>query len=308
MITVEDVSYEYPGTLALDRVGFDLEAGSITALVGPNGAGKTTLLRCIAALDEPLAGRIHVDGIDVVEHPRACHRRIGYLSDFFGLYRRLTVRQGLAYVAAAQGVAEAAIPAAVERAAGELGVADKLETLAGTLSRGQRQRVAIAQALVHAPPVLLLDEPASGLDPEARHELAALFTALGSQGMTILVSSHILAELSEYCTGMLILREGRVHEHGALGGRAAPREHLRIGVAEAPAGWPQPLAAQPGVTVLTHDELGAEIELAGDRAARAELLRALVGAGIPVTELIPLRDDLQRQYLQSLRTGEAAVK
>jgi len=308
MITLEDVSYEYPGTLALDRVGFDLEAGSITALVGPNGAGKTTLLRCIAALDEPLAGRIHVDGIDVVEHPRACHRRIGYLSDFFGLYRRLTVRQGLAYVAAAQGVAEAAIPAAVERAAGELGVADKLETLAGTLSRGQRQRVAIAQALVHAPPVLLLDEPASGLDPEARHELAALFTTLGTQGMTILVSSHILAELSEYCTGMLILREGRVHEHGALGGRAAPREHLRIGVAEAPAGWPQPLAAQPGVTVLTHDELGAEIELAGDRAARAELLRALVGAGIPVTELIPLRDDLQRQYLQSLRTGEAAVK
>lgn len=305
MIRVDDVCFEYPGVRALEHVSFELPAGTITALVGPNGAGKTTLLRCIAALDQPLSGRIHVDGIDVVEQPRLCHRRIGYLSDFFGLYARLSVRDGLAYVAAAQGMAAAAIPAAIERVAGPLGIADKLALPAGKLSRGQRQRVAIAQAIVHEPPVLLLDEPASGLDPEARHELATLFAALGARGMTLLVSSHILAELSEYCTDMLILREGRVHEQRRLGASEQELTRLRIALAAPAANWPERLTRQAGVTVEAADATSARIRYAAEPGSRAALLRALLADGLPVSEFALLGSDLQQHYLDSVRAAPA---
>src|SRR6185369_9813264 len=165
---VDGLCFDYPGVRALDGVGFELERGTVTALVGPNGAGKTTLLRCLAALETPLAGRIEVAGVDVLESPREAHRRLGYLSDFFGVYDALTVEQCLVHAAAAQGVEQAAVAAAVRRTAERLGLDDRLRTVAGTLSRGLRQRLAIGQALVHAPALLLLDEPAAGLDPEAR--------------------------------------------------------------------------------------------------------------------------------------------
>ncbi|MDD1606888.1 MAG: ABC transporter ATP-binding protein, partial [Methylococcaceae bacterium] len=216
MINVEQLIFEYPNLRALDEVSFHIPQGSITALVGPNGAGKTTLLRCMAALDQPMSGNIRIDGIDVLEHPRECHRIIGYLSDFFGLYDRLTVRQCLHYVARAQGIADEDCEAAIAKVSKGLYITDRLDVLAGTLSRGLRQRVAIAQAIIHSPRVVLLDEPASGLDPEARHELAELFLELQKQGMTLLVSSHILAELEAYSTDMLVLRQGRIIEQVAI--------------------------------------------------------------------------------------------
>ena len=175
MINVEQLIFEYPNLRALDEVSFHIPQGSITALVGPNGAGKSTLLRCMAGLDQPMSGNIRINDIDVLEHPRECHRIIGYLSDFFGLYDRLTVRQCLHYVARAQGIAEADCAAAIDKISSGLYINDRLDVLAGTLSRGLRQRVAIGQAIIHSPRVVLLDEPASGLDPEARHELAELF-------------------------------------------------------------------------------------------------------------------------------------
>src|SRR5262249_20505538 len=201
-IEVEGLRFDYPGVRALDDVSFTVARGSVTALVGPNGAGKTTLLRCIVALDRPMLGAIHVAGIDVLEEPRACHRRVGFLSDAYGLYDTLTLRQCLTHPARAHGMGTTAGPKTRPQTAARLDITDKLEARAGELSRGQRQRVAIGQALIHAPQVLILDEPASGLDPEARYALARLFTRLQSEGMTLIVSSHILAELDEYSTHM----------------------------------------------------------------------------------------------------------
>ena len=190
------------------------------AIAGCSGVGKTTLLRCIAALETPLSGTVRVAGLDVYDDPREVHRRMGYLSDNFGLYSDLTVAQGLEYAARSQGLSAQAVAPAVHATAHRLGLDDKLHKLASTLSRGQRQRLAIGQAIIHAPQVLLLDEPASGLDPEARSALAIVFKALQAQGMTLLVSSHILAELDEYSTHMLALNQGRVLEHRPLGGGA----------------------------------------------------------------------------------------
>ena len=136
MLTVESLCFDYPGTRALDDVGFTIASHSITALVGPNGAGKTTLLRCIAGLAEPIAGRVLLDGADVHEDPRAAHRAMGYLSDFFGLYDDLTVAQCLRNRADAQGVAVAQRDALVERAARRSGIAERMDQKAGALSRG----------------------------------------------------------------------------------------------------------------------------------------------------------------------------
>ena len=151
MIAVEDVVFEYPGHRALDGVSFQVPEASITALVGPNGAGKTTLLRCLAALEEPLVGSIHIAGIDVRAEPRECHRQVGYLSDFFGLYDELPVHRCLEHMARLYGTEASEVAAAVERSAALLQLEPHLDKRARELSRGLRQRLAIAQAIIHRP-------------------------------------------------------------------------------------------------------------------------------------------------------------
>ena len=181
MISVDNLVYEYPTKRALHGVSFHLEAATVTALVGPNGAGKTTLLRCLAALEHPFAGRVAIAGMTTVEMPRDVHRRLGYLSDFFGLYDDLSVQRCLTFAAMSHGIIDN-LPTVVNRAAERLGLLDRLAENASSLSRGLRQRLAIAQAIIHEPSVLLLDEPASGLDPEARISLSRLLAELRTQG------------------------------------------------------------------------------------------------------------------------------
>ncbi|MGE0861278.1 MAG: ABC transporter ATP-binding protein [Gammaproteobacteria bacterium] len=301
MIEVAGLNYEYPGRRALSGVGFSIAAGSITALVGPNGAGKTTLLRCLAGMDRPLTGRIAVNGVDVVEHPRQSHAHIGYLSDAFGLYPRLSVRQSLTYVARANGVAPADTPARVTTTAAELGLAERLDQPTGELSRGLKQRVAIAQAIIHGPTVVLLDEPASGLDPEARIALGELFVALRERGLTLVVSSHILAELESYSTHMLILRDGRVVEHRTLGVSAGRTQSLEIETNGDPAALLTWLRARPELQDVR--AAGARVQCTAPAAAdaRAALLATLIEAGFAVCHFAPLPKDLQRSYLASLQ-------
>ncbi len=302
-IAVSNLLFEYPGVRALDDVSFEVAAGSVTALVGPNGAGKTTLLRCLAGLEQPLLGSIEVAGIDVLEEPRAVHRKIGYLSDFYGLYDALTVRQCFAYAAASHGVKDENVDAAVGRTAGRLGLADLVARRAMELSRGQRQRVAIGQALIHDPQVLMLDEPASGLDPEARHELAQLFTRLSRDGMTLLVSSHILAELDEYSTHMLVMKEGRLIEAKSLGVGTMDVRHVRVAFAAPVADLGELLAALPGVKVLETGDAEAIVEFSGGLETQSQVLRSLVGAGLPVASFSAERENLHQSYLRTVANG-----
>ena len=300
-VAVEGLSFEYPGVRALDEVSFRIERGSVTALVGPNGAGKTTLLRCLAGLDQPLLGSVVVAGVNVLDEPRLAHRKMGLLADFFGLYDALTVRQCLTHAAAANGVPAGELEATVARAAGRLEIADKLEARAGELSRGQRQRVAIGQALAHGPEVLLLDEPASGLDPEARVSLAGLFKRLQSEGVTLVVSSHILAELDAYATHMLVLRGGRMIENRAVRDAAPRGRRLRIELAEAHPAMRATIAAFSGAVIFDAGERAATIELPGAAPEQAALLAHLVGAGLRVCAFAELHEDLQSSYLRTVR-------
>lgn len=305
MIEVKNLIFEYPTKRALHDVSCVIKTGSITALVGPNGAGKTTLIRCIVGLHGPFSGQVLFDGVDVHEHPRDCHRRMAYLSDFFGVYDQLTVRQCLTYTARAYGVSGDQVRTVVEAAAERLKLTDRLREKAGALSRGLRQRLAIAQAIVHEPEFLVLDEPASGLDPEARQSLSMLLIGLRDAGMTLLVSSHILAELEGYCTDMLIMREGRIIDSRQLTGDLTDARRLRIDLATPSEKLSALLEETPGVAQVSVNDDVATLLFSGDIAAQHGLLRRLVDAGVPVAGLREDRIALQDAYIAQIHEYDA---
>ncbi len=301
LITVENLIFEYTGFRALNNVSFSIAAGSITALVGPNGAGKTTLMRCLSGLEQPLNGSITVDGIDVLEQPRLCHRKVGYLSDFFGLYDKLTVEQCLHFVARAQGIPAEDCPTAIKLVSQRLQISDRLQATPAQLSRGLRQRVAIAQAIIHQPKLVLLDEPASGLDPEARHALAELFLELQRQGMTLLVSSHILAELEAYSSHMLILREGQVIEQVAIAQPNTQSKMFKLCLTHAIPDLMQRLTQISALSQITIHNTQAQFQLNGDSSAQHQVLKTLITQDLPICEFSPVTTNLQDAYLSTVK-------
>jgi ABC-2 type transport system ATP-binding protein len=306
LITVDNLSFEYPGVRALDEVSFTVEKGSVVALVGPNGAGKTTLLRCLAALDQPLSGSIHLDGANTIEQPRATHRKTGYLPDFFGLYEDLTVEQCLTYHACAHGIASENIMHAVQQAAERLDILDRIQVRAKELSRGLRQRLAIAQAIVHEPPLLLLDEPASGLDPEARHSLAALFLSLRDLGMTLIVSSHILTELEAYSTHMLIMRQGKIVSQDVVGGQVIERCQMRLKLAADFPDLVSALETADGIADVQADIRQAFFSFSCDRELQHRLLKRLFECGVPVASFAEEKRDMHEAYLDKMQEARDA--
>lgn len=297
MIEVSGVVYDYPAARALHGVSFEVQAGAVLALVGPNGAGKSTLMRCIAALDVPTEGVIKVAGLDVEADPRGVHAAIGYLPDFFGLYEELSVRKALTYAARSRGVPVSETVAAVEMAAARVQLTDRLEARAGELSRGLKQRLAIAQTIVHRPRVLLLDEPAAGLDPEARRSLSDLILSLAGDGMTIVVSSHILAELEDYSTQMLMIRDGAVAGGGVVAAGGGHRDGQRVEVifAEPPLDLAERLE-KLGVTVEKTSGDTATLLLPEDEDDSA-LLGKLIKGGLKVRSFQAARKTLEDAYL-----------
>jgi ABC-2 type transport system ATP-binding protein len=293
MIEIQGLVFDYPGHRALNGINLSIAGGAITALVGPNGAGKTTLLRLMAALETPYDGRVTIDGLDTRTAPRAIHERLGYLPDFFGLYDALTVRRCLFYAARAHGIGPREASGAAEAAAAGVGLSDRIEQAAGALSRGLRQRLAIAQAIVHRPKVLLLDEPAAGLDPQARRDLSRLLLELRDGGMTLVVSSHILAELEDYSDRMVIVDQGRIAGGESIALKAAGRVRLKLAAAKD--GLSDFLKAH-GAQVVEGGADHAVVTVTGEAEGRAALLAALIAAGYPVHEFMPDMQGLEDVY------------
>jgi ABC-2 type transport system ATP-binding protein len=306
MIEVRDLTYEYPSKRALEHVSLSVAAGTITALVGPNGAGKTTLLRCLAALEEPYSGSVTIDGLDTREMPRQIHERLGYLPDFFGLYDDLTVRRCLTYAARSHGIAARHAGAAVQKAAGRVSLLDRMDARAGELSRGLRQRLAIGQSIVHEPRVLLLDEPAAGLDPQARRDLSTLLLSLRDSGMTLVVSSHILAELEDYCSEMIIIDHGRVAGGEAIKLNDHERPRFLIELAS-----PRPdlktFLTGAGIEVIEASAVSALVTVGPNAADRAKLLRDLVTAGFEVSSFAASNRSIEDAYFAQV-THSGATK
>jgi ABC-2 type transport system ATP-binding protein len=300
-IETRSLTRRFGRVTAVDNLDLRVPAGALFGLIGPNGAGKTTTLRMLAGLLEPTSGQIVLNG-DVANHDwREMRRQIGYMPDFFGVYEDLLVWEYLDFFARCYD-----LPAVRRRqVTGELlelvDLAARRDAYVQTLSRGMRQRLCLAHALVHDPQILLLDEPASGLDPRARVEMRELLRELRAMGKTIVVSSHILAELAELCDSVGIIERGRLVVSGPLD---EIRRHARRGrtlrlkvlsdLEEAEAA----LRELAGVDQVFQANGYLEIDFPGDEAAAAALLGDLVARGIRVVSFGEVDGDLEDIFLQ----------
>lgn len=216
IVETRNLTKRYGNFTALSDLNLAIERGSIHGFIGPNGAGKTTTMRILATLLEPTGGQAWVSGFAVTEHPYDVRRRIGYMPDFFGVYDNMKVWEYLDFFAAAYHVPQPKRPGLIDDLLALVDLTVKKDSFVEELSRGMKQRLCLARTLVHEPDLLILDEPASGLDPRARIELRELLKELRSLGKTILISSHILSELAEMCTHVAIIERGHLLVSGRV--------------------------------------------------------------------------------------------
>jgi ABC-2 type transport system ATP-binding protein len=311
----------YGDQLAVAGVDLVVGPGEIYGLVGPNGAGKTTTMKILATLLAPTAGEAYVTGIPVDADPLEVRRRIGYMPDFYGVYDDLRVWEYLDFFGRCYGVPANRRPPMIGELLEIVGLADRRNAYVETLSRGMRQRLCLAHTLVHDPALLILDEPASGLDPRARVEMREILRELRAMGKTILVSSHILPELGEMCTGVAIidrgqlLRAGPIHEiERSLRATALLRVDVLGDDAELAAAreW---LGTDHRVGDVLEVERGAdgharlEVPFDGPPDAQAALLRSMIEAGHRVIGFTQATSDLEEIFLKvtGQTDGEAAA-
>jgi len=313
MIHLDRISKEYdlppgqPGTLvAADQLSLSIAAGEVFGLVGPNGAGKTTTLKIICGLLLPTSGSVTVDQVDVLAQPDLAQRHLGYLSDFFSVYDDLKVWEYVDYFARAYKMPLEQIPVRVREVIQQLGLEAKYDSFVGGLSRGMKQRLGIARAVVHDPPVLILDEPASGLDPKARHELKELIRRFNRAGKTILITSHVLSDLEEICTSLAIMEKGKLLRSGKIAEvmRDAGRtRRVRIRLAAAGFALHDWLGARAGVSEVRASGDSAEFVFPGSDLELAALVRDVIGAGAPVCNVEEHTESLE-QLFSRLSSGE----
>lgn len=216
IVDVKNLRKEYGPLVAVKDVSFSIRRGQVVGLIGPNGAGKTTLLKMLATLLEPTDGHIQILGVDAGKEYLAIRERLGYLPDFFGLYEDLTITECLTFFARTYNVPSERIRDKVDTVLQYIDLADKRHDFIQHLSRGMIQRLGIGVLLVHEPDLFLLDEPASGLDPKARIDLRKVLTRLSQEGKTVLISSHILTELSDFCTHVIMMDHGTFLANGPI--------------------------------------------------------------------------------------------
>lgn len=292
-VVAEGVRRSFGGVHAVVDATFRAEPGRITGLVGPNGAGKTTLLLMLASLLAPDGGRISIDGADPVRDPAAVRKVLGWMPDALGAWPSLTARESIVTTARLHDMSTADAAARADELLTLVGLAELAGAPARVLSRGQKQKLGLARALVHRPQVLLLDEPASGLDPEARMQLRVLLRGLAAAGTTILISSHVLSELEEVVDDTVFLVAGSVVTPAAA--PAARTYRVRLAGSSAPAA---PVAA---ALELAPERVGADrgdalVSLA-DEASAVDALRRMVAAGLAVLEFAPAQSALEESFL-----------
>lgn len=301
MISVENITKKFGDRVALDRVSFAVEKGELMGFLGPNGAGKTTTLRIITGFIPPTAGRVLIGGLDVLDHPEEVKQKIGYMPEQPPLYPDMTVREYLEFTGSIRGLRGRALHESMERVAGRCGISHVLDRLAGNLSRGYRQRVGLAQALIHDPEVLILDEPTGGLDPQQIVEIRRLIQGM-AESRAVILSSHILPEVAAICDKVGILHQGRLLRMDRLETLSRGLEggqRIWIEVARPERFDPEAVMGLEGVReVFPTDGKGYEVMGSEGHDIRERLSALLVerGAGLIEMRLEPPR--LEEIYLR----------
>jgi ABC-2 type transport system ATP-binding protein len=293
---------EYDDLVAVEDLSLSIPQGEIFGLIGPNGAGKTTTIRMACGLLAPTLGKSRIHGVDVAQEPEKAKQSVGYLSDFFAVYEDLKVWEYLDYFAHAYKVAESEIPARVSEVIAQVSLEVKRDAMIRGLSRGMKQRIGIARAIIHRPKVLLLDEPASGLDPKARLELRNLLRSLRDQGTTILISSHILSELEGFCTSIGIMEKGRMVRSGRIEEVTAaenPARDIRLAwLGEATAIVQAKLGSHAHAANLQLNPGSAAFQFTGSDEDVAALLAELVAAGVRVKSFAEVKQTMEDLYMK----------
>jgi len=303
MIHTRGLKKRYGKTQALAGLNLNVEKGAIFGFIGQNGAGKSTTMRILATLMLPDEGEAEVAGIDVIKHPEAVRRVVGYMPDFFGVYDDLTVGEYLQFYATLSGIKGDKATRLCDDLLELVDLSRKREDFVEGLSRGMQQRLCLARTLIHDPQVLLLDEPASGLDPVARSEMRDLLKELTRMGKTILISSHILTEMAELCThvGMItggqIVREGTVAE--VLWASENPAWRMRL--LTDPEGAASVLAALGSVGDISVGENYVQFRCDSGAEGAADALAAVVGAGYKVSRLAEVESSLEETFVKLAR-------
>jgi ABC-2 type transport system ATP-binding protein len=313
MINIQHIYKRYRSVHALEDLSLEIPQGAIFGLIGPNGAGKTTLLRILGALIPPTSGQVWFGNEEVTQSPTTIQRKVGYMPDFFGVYPDLTSEEYLEFYAGIHGISRRKYPNVVSDLLELVDLTSKRDALVETLSRGMQQRLCLARALIHDPDVLLLDEPASGLDPRARVEFRELLRTLQGMGKTIVISSHILLELAEMCSDIAIIRAGQLVMAGnveqvthSLGGG----NQIEVHVLERATDARQLLKEMSEISNVLNEKEDGEViqaEFSGDNEALHRILVELMSHDIPVVSFAPRRavDRLEEVYM-SITEGTSA--
>ena len=326
MITIDRLRKDYKGLTAVKDLSLQLDAGDIFGFIGPNGAGKTTTIKMLATLLKPTSGRAAIDGVDVVAHPEAVRERIGYMPAFFGIYDDMRVWEYLDFFAAAYRLPRNQRPKIIDDVLNLTDLGGKKDNYVEELSTGMKQRLCLAKTLIHDPKVLLLDEPASGLDPRARIEIKELFKELKSMGKTIIISSHILPELADFCNKVGIIERGELLISGdvkEIMAQVAGGKTLEVKLLDDFDRAAALMVDLPGVRAVRRvderqlpssrngavddvEPIAAEscamvVDFTGDLEAQADLNRHLVEKGLRVVAFHEQQTDLEDIFMKVTR-------
>jgi ABC-2 type transport system ATP-binding protein len=307
-LSIRNLRVDYGGFTAVHDLSLTLQPGEIFGLVGPNGAGKTSTIRVLATLLEPTYGEVSVAGRDLFEAADEVHRVLGYMPDLAPVISDLKVWEFLDLYAHSHGLTGAAKRERVDACLEKVGLGDKRNVYGRALSRGMIQRVVLAKTLLHDPKLLLLDEPASGMDPIARRDMRLILRDLAAGGATIVISSHILSELGDTCTSVGFMHTGKLLRHGpiesVLSSIQSESVRIRIEVLDGAEAAQAYLRARDGVDALQVEGTKLALTFRGNAQARAGLLRDLVAAGVAVASFTPEQLGIE-SVLMSLIEGDA---
>lgn len=307
MLRLEAVTKKYGKFTAVEDLSLEIKEGEIFGFVGPNGAGKTTTMKMIATLLKPTSGKVYIDGIEVNGNLKEVRNIIGYMPDFFGVYDSLKVDEYLEFYGDVAGLSKEMRENMITDLLSLVDLSSKRGAYVDTLSRGMKQRLCLARSLMHNPKLLILDEPASGMDPRARVQMKEILRELKKMGKTILISSHILPELAELCTSIGIIEHGKMAISGTVEeimARVQKTNLMKIKLIDSVEKAITLLKEEPTVSNIYDKENTIEFEFQGDQTATVQLIKNLMNKDIPIISFNQLESNLEEIFMKVTKGGQ----